>query len=311
MKKFLKNIFKFLLPPFIYSIIAMIVMPDLLSIVNGPSTKQQINYSFKNAISKDYELLISGNSRTYRGLNPNIFSLNTFNFSHDNDSYNQIYYKLNYLLERNKKFNYLILGVDYFQFSFKSDTRNYVYGDLLGNEYMNDFDNSNILLEKVKYLLDNVNPKKLLSLKLKKNKPFLRENGQYIKHGVASENDSIKRDINLLDFQVSYFKKIINLCKSKNIKVFIVMLPTRQNELDSYTEIELNEFNSFIKENIDNKNEYYLNYSKIKNFTVNDYTDLTHFNESSANRFSRMLDKDLSKLVNKTNEIKKPKSYVH
>ncbi|WP_461488949.1 hypothetical protein, partial [Pontibacter sp. HJ8] len=64
----------------------------------GPTTKAQIEQSFENALRKDYDMLILGNSRIYRGINPEKFSTNAYNFAHDDDSYNQMYYKLKYVL---------------------------------------------------------------------------------------------------------------------------------------------------------------------------------------------------------------------
>ena len=307
MHKFFIQILIFLIPIIAYCISASIMMPYLLSFSNGPSTKQQITYSFENSLSRNYELLILGNSRTYRGINPDVFSIskNAYNFSHDNDSYNQMYYKLKFILKKEKNIKYLILGVDYFQFSFKSDSRNYVYADFLENNYLKDFTNTNLLLLKAEYYLSNINPKKLLLLKPRIKKPFLRSNGQYIKYGKAKENDTITREIKRLDFQVSYFNKIIDLCKSKKIKTFIVMLPIRQNELKSYKHSEINEFDSFISDYADSNNVFYLNYSTVNNFSTSDFTDITHLNEPAANRFTNNLNKDLLNLINNKNKARK------
>ena len=296
MRRFILRILLFICPAFAYSIIAILFMPYFLSLSNGPSTKQQIKHSFENASNLEYELLILGNSRTYRGINPERLSIKSFNFSHDNDSYNQIYYKLKYLIDIEKDIKYLILGIDYFQFSFKSDTRNYVYADFLDREYMNDFEESSVFVKKMDYYFSNINPKKILSLYPKENKPFLRANGQYIKPGFAKETDTITRDINRLEFQIKYFEKTLSLCDKKGIKVFIVNLPTRQNELNSYTTGEINEFANFISSYVDNKNVFYLNYSKLEGFNTEDYTDITHFNEKAANRFSEILNKKLIEL---------------
>lgn len=297
MKQFILNIFLFFLPAFVYSIIAILFMPYFLSLSNGPSTKQQITYSFENASNLEYELLILGNSRTYRGINPDRLSIKSFNFSHDNDSYNQIYYKLKYLIDIEKDIKYLILGLDYFQFSFKSDTRNYVYADFFDSKYMDDFEESSVFVKKMDYYLSNINPKKILSLSPKENKSFLRENGQYIKAGLAKETDTITRDMNRLDIQIKYFEKTLLLCDQKKIKVFIVNLPTRQNELNSYTNNEIDEFDNFIKSYVDNKYVFYLNFSKFEGFTTKDYTDITHFNENAANHFTEILNKKIMGII--------------
>jgi hypothetical protein len=160
-------------------------------------------------------------------------------------------------------------------------------------------------LLKAEYYLSNINPKKLLLLKPRIKKPFLRSNGQYIKYGKAKENDTITREIKRLDFQVSYFNKIIDLCKSKKIKTFIVMLPIRQNELKSYTHSEINEFDSFISDYADSNNVFYLNYSTVNNFSTSDFTDITHLNEPAANRFTNNLNKDLLNLINNNKKARK------
>lgn len=296
MGKFIRNLLAFALPIILYSILAATLMPYFLSLANGPSTKQQITYSFENAINNEYEMLILGNSRTYRGINPDSFQLKSFNFSHDADSYNQIYYKLKFLIDNQKSFNYVILGLDYFQFSFKSNTRNYVYADFFDSEYMNDFENS-ALIKKLEYHFSNINPKKILSCFPTVDKPFMRKNGQFIKPGFAREDNFVSRNIKRLGFQVKYFEKILEVCKSKGIKVFLVTLPTRINELNSYKEPELVEFNDFINQYVDDDEIFYLNYSHIKGFETKDYTDITHLNEAAANRFTKKLDKDLMGLI--------------
>lgn len=297
MKQFIRNLLLFVLPALIYALAALLFMPYLLTFANGPSTKQQLAQSFKNAGSRNYELLILGNSRAYRGINPDILSYKAFNFSHDNDSYNQLYYKLKYVIDQDKEIKYVILGTDYFQFSVHSDSRNYAYADFLGSDYLSDYKGSNILIKKIEYYVSNINPKKIRLLFSEKGRPFLRENGQYIKPGIATEKDSIQRDFNRLDLQIKYFEKTLSLCKEQDIKVFIVMLPTRQNELKSYTENEMAEFTTFIDSYTDDEHVFYLNFSENEDFTIVDYTDLTHLNEKAANRFTELLDKRIMDLI--------------
>lgn len=293
MKIFLKKFFIFSIPAILYCIVSVFYMPHLLSLAHGPSTKQQIDRSFENADSREYELLILGNSRTYRGINPDYLSYKAYNFSHDNDAYNQIYFKLKRLIEKKKELKYVILGVDYFQFSMKNDSRNYVYADLLDREYMNDFEESRIFVKKLEYHLGNIEPKKILTLFEEKSKPFLKENGQYITPGIAKESDKIERDLSRLDFQVKYFERTLALCDQHGIKVYAVTLPIRQNELDGYPSSGITDFKYFIEKYIDNEKVYYLDFSKLEGFNIGDYTDITHLNEAAADRFSQILDKKI------------------
>jgi hypothetical protein len=318
MKKFLKKLVIFILPALIYAILAIVAIPALLALQNGPSTEEQISYSFENAVKRDYELLILGNSRTYRGLDPEAFTYKAYNFSHDNDSFNQIYYKLKYLAANKKDFDYVILGMDYFQFSFISDTRNYVYCDYLGQDYLDDFEINSPFRLKMDYQLSNINPKKLSSIDINKlfstasgnNEILLRENGQYIRPGKARKSDTIERDINRLDLQENYFKSILEFCRSREIPVVIVMLPVRENELKLYTESHIAEFRSFITTFTDNDKVFYLDYSTNKDYTLADYTDITHLNEKAANRFSKTLNTDVLKVLNKETKLREDGKYL-
>ncbi len=299
MNKFLKRILLFVIPIIIYIILSVAILPDLLVYTEGPNTKQQIETSFKNVLYKDFDLLIIGNSRIYRGVNPDMFFIPSYNFSHDDDSYNQIYYKLKYLEKNNISYHYLVLGVDYFQFSYKSDSRNYVYGKLLGSDYLNDF-NSNIFSLKFAQYKTVINPKTLLRLRPGKPVPVLKENGQYIRNRKASLHDKVERDINRLPFQVDYFNRIIDYFNKNNIKLFLVMLPTRKNELDCYDKNQIEEFDSFITNQLFEKNCVFWNFSLDSSYSIDNYTDITHFNSETADRFSLQLSDSIKNYIRQT-----------
>lgn len=274
-------------------------MPVLIEKTEGPRTEAQINKSFNNAKSRKYELIILGNSGTYRGINPDMINIPSYNFSHDNDSYDQIYYKLKWLEKNKIKIKYLVLGVDYFQFSFISDSRNYVYAQLLGEKYNDDFKEQSIIdlfleksqilkIERLKYVMN--------IFKKKQSTTFLKSNGQYIKPGRAKMTDKHFYSINRLPVQEKYFKEILNYCSKKNIMVFLVMLPIRQNALINYKENEINEFNKFIRLQT-NDNIYYLDFSHQSSWNVEDYTDITHLNERAADRFSKQLNDSIANII--------------
>lgn len=135
----------------------------------------------------------------------------------------------------------------------------------------------------------NIDFAKLRSIKANADKPYLRDNGQYIKPGVATPNDTISREIKRLKIQEDFFEKTLALCKQHNIKTFLVLLPTRENELKSYTEDQLAEFDGYLQKQTDGNNITLLNYSRFEGFSVGDYTDITHFNRQAADRFSEIL----------------------
>lgn len=292
MRQFLLKIFWFILIPMVtYVPFCLFVIPVILQNNLGPNTEKQINDSFKNLNSREFEMLILGNSRLYRGLNPDVFNIDTFNFSHDNDTYNQLYYKLIYLNNHKKNIDFLILGVDYFQFGFQSDTRNYVYKKFLDEDYLKDYP---LKLYEINYFLSLLKPAKFLNLFNFENKGFLKKNGQYVKHGIAKKNNYAERNTERIGIQVKYFEKILEFCEKERIKIFLVMPPSRKNELNAYKKHEIKEFNSFIK-TFETSNLIYFNFSESPGFNMKDFTDITHLNESAANRFSRQLNDSIKK----------------
>lgn len=292
MKQFLLNFFWFIsIPFFTYVPFCLFVIPVILQNNLGPNTEKQISDSFRNLNSREFDMLILGNSRLYRGLNPDAFNIDTFNFSHDNDTYNQLYYKLIYLNNNKKNIDFLILGVDYFQFGFQSDTRNYVYKKYLHEDYLKDYP---FKFYEINYFLNLLKPSQFFNLFNLQNKGFLKKNGQYIKHGKANKNNYVERKTDRIDIQVKYFMKILEFSKKKDIKIFLVMPPLRPNELNVYNKNEIKEFNSFIKK-METSNLIYFNFTKNHGYDINDFTDITHLNESAANRFSRQLNDSIEK----------------
>ncbi|WBW98641.1 hypothetical protein [Oceanirhabdus sp. W0125-5] len=259
--------------------------------VNGPSMQMQIERSFKDVIKKEYNMIILGNSRMYRGVNPEMFGISAYNFSHDNDTYNQMYYKLLYLEKENKLPKVVLLGTDYFQFSFISDTRNFVYKSLLDKEYIKDYSfdfnkymnirmttlQKNLIL-RVESIFKNENV----------NRPFMRENGQFIYHGKGSQTKTFNRSSEMKDIQKDYYEKILEFCRDKNIKVIVVMPPLRKIELEDYQVDYLNEFNNYINKSIGEEG-IYLNYTYDKRFNIDDFWDITHLDKKGADKFSKML----------------------
>lgn len=307
MTSFIKRVFIFLSIFFIlYFCLSIFLLPIIIKKTGGPTTLNQIKQSFSNALKNKYSLVILGNSKTYRGINPDIINIKSYNFSHDNDSYNQIYYKLLWLQENKIKIKYLILGVDYFQFSYISDSRNYAYNQYLNSDYKKDFPKSNLItdfykkteilqISRLQYLKNIFNPDTLNT--------YLKTNGQYIKPGYATINDSSDSKIIRIKIQEIYFSKILDNCKRNKIQIFLCMLPYRNKVLNSFNKEEILEFEMYLSNMIKLKNEktIYLNYSSQQNWKLEDFTDIVHFNESAANRFTMILNDTINSILNSKN----------
>ena len=261
---------------------------QLLERAKGPGARTQIEQSFRNVQVRDYDLLFLGNSRVYRGLNPNRFAIPGYNFGCNDDTFNQVYFKLKWLRDRNISFRYLAMGVDLFQFSYMSDYRNEIYAEYFGDAYLADYEPHPWVDAgmQVRRIVRSLNPKYLF---LPDNgRTFMRENGQLIKPGRASPTDIAKRSARRLPLQVDYFERILVDCEQNNVKVFLCMLPIRPEEQNCYRNGEIEEFMQFTR-GYTNENVVLINYTFDDSYVMSDYTDITHFNEAAAERLSIQL----------------------
>lgn len=258
----------------------------------GVNTKKQIEYSFANAESREYNKLFLGNSRVYRGINPDIIDCRTYNFAHDNDSYNQSYYKLKYVLDFGHKIDTLFIGTDYFQFSLKSDTRNYIYDYLFDKDYYKDYNESFFDEQIANFKQLFYNNQTLLFTALarivvnQKIKGYIKPNGQYIFDSKANPNETVKRSTEVRDLQLGYYKAIVDLCHRNNICVIAFTMPVRSGEMTSYTQADINRIQNVIKSPLSSSDRYIdMTYEEeFRNYK--DYTDITHLNSVAADRFT-------------------------
>lgn len=292
MKRFLKNVFLYLACVGAILLAYFELGASVSKATYGVNTKQQILYSFENAKVRHYNKLFLGNSRVYRGINPDMIDENTYNFSHDNDSYNQCYYKLRQVLNWGHSIDTLFIGADYFQFSLKPSSRNYVYSPLLGEEYYKDYSDSYIGEVVSNYKQVFFNNQTLLFTSLarmasgEKSKGHIKENGQYIFDSKASPNDRVQRNVEVLKFQQDYYDRIIALCHKNKIQVTVFTMPVRDNELSSYTKEDIARIQKVITAPLSNQDSYIdMTFDDdFRNYT--DYTDITHLNSEAANRFT-------------------------
>ncbi|MDE6386374.1 MAG: hypothetical protein K2L82_01055 [Lachnospiraceae bacterium] len=266
----------------------------------GENTEQQIERSFRNAVAGDYNCYFLGNSRMYRGINPDMFTgVKAYNFSHDNDSYNQMYYKLLFLEEEKKEIDYLVIGTDYFQFSVYGDSRNYIYDRIFGLDYMKDYHTSiaeEIFSDIVYFWKTKRNSAQFIMPYLKGEAAseqinHLKDNGQYVMYGTATDEDTVERYAIIRDLQKAYFEKIVDYCAAHDIELYVIMPPTRDEELSSYTKEDMDSFDLMIEETLGERFKgHYLNCSDLPEFKhYSNYTDITHLNEEAAERFSEYL----------------------
>ena len=271
--------------------------PQLLERSKGPSAQTQTDHAFRNAELRDYDLVFLGNSRVYRGVNPDHMDVPSYNFACDNDTFNQMYHKLKWLREKGKAFQHLVIGIDFFQFEFISPYRNHLYGPYLGDEYLADYtpDPNADFRRWIKTRFRSLNPKYLFIPN--NGRIFLRDNGQFIKPGVARATDRTERTTRLLPLQVDYFERMLADCREHGTNVVLCMLPIREAEQNCYEEGETEGFMEFIRGYV-NDDVAMVDLTFDDGYVMADYTDITHLNEAAAERLSMQLNGLLMPILN-------------
>lgn len=265
----------------------------------GLTTEEQIDkqYSDLNKNKDSIRCVFLGSSRFYRGINPAKFDVFSYNFSHDNETYNQIYYKLKHVVETCPNLETVVICYDYPGFSFISATRNSYYNKYMPQEYVNDYTFRQKIEDQIIFPVKQT--KYYWSLANSGKRGELSEFGQYIKYGeYATEDDSIVREKNILPLQIEYFRKICALLKERELISFMVVMPMRDGEYKNYTLQDINNYNSIVLHECDNKYLFFLNYLRDARFlSASLYTDCTHLNKDGADLFSLVLNKDINKIM--------------
>ncbi|MFN3554335.1 MAG: hypothetical protein ACK4VN_00055 [Bacteroidales bacterium] len=281
----------------------------ILSRTLGISTEKQITIGFERAENITYDMLILGSSLLYRGINPDMFTYPTaYNFAHDNDSYNQFYYKFERIVSENDNVKYLLLGVDYFNFSRLTSTRNHIYKGILNPDYLKDYEEhaglGRLFNEFLEVHFSNTfmhifrRSKQYFRGDVKETR-LLKENGQYvIPLQFARENQRMvqARSYAPLDIQVRYFVKIIEAAGEKNIPVFLVFPPVRDYILEYPDLRDRQILDSLWAQMALKPHVYLLDYSTDDRFELSDFHDYIHLNTLGADKFSEILGKDLYEL---------------
>ena len=313
--RFCKKFIIYSIPTIIITVAYIILMYPKRESLNGISMSDQLIQNFENSINSNYTTYIFGNSRCYRGIDPDLLSTSTFNFAYDNETFLEQYYKLQYLNKNKIVPDTIILGVDYFEFSFVSEAMTDTYKQYFSKEYItsiNEYNSANSANNKnkteniddyVNATLSNIFGRSASQyvnylynyiVYHRAEAPYLKKNGQYIINPVPKgrEGDFVKRDTTILNIQKEYFEKIISYSKANNIIVFLVMPPTRNIERKSYSDNYITNFDKYFIEKCEKNKIFYINYFNV-NFDLSLFMDDTHLTPNGASVFSNLLNNDI------------------
>ena len=310
---YFKKIFVFIAPIGFVLCLMLVINAFIAKREYGITMENQIKQQFSTIQSHTYDTIILGNSRLYRGINPELLDTDCYNFAFDNDSFLECYYKLKYLASVQRLPNYVILGVDYFEFSFVSAGMQATYDLYFDKEYDEilencqslSFSNNKVNIDaKINKLLNSLfisNYYNTLSyiynryIRQDKRISYVSDTGQYCIYPqpTASEGDFLTRSSDIMDEQKVAYQNIITFCKDNNIHLVLVMLPLREIELDCYTDETKAKIDNMFSSDLQIQ---YINYSKLSEFSISDFMDDTHLNLIGADKFSKILNEDLNRI---------------
>lgn len=309
--KFLRKLGLYILPLIVLVSSLMAGLKMMSKRLNGITMNDQIAMSFDNVLKKPYKTIIMGNSRTYRGINPDMMDSTTYNFSFDNETFFEQYFKLQYLDKNNRLPQLLILGVDYFEFSFLSQAMQASYSPYFGEQYnsllnklaqnkvvefapidnVDDWFNSKMsgafgrgASQYLSYLWRTIQGKPFEA-------PYLKENGQYIVNPVpmAVDGEFMTRSSKMEIYQQEKFEQIVAFAKERQMKVILLMPPCRDIEMDCYTQDVKDNMNRYFSSFERPDSVWYLNMSELRGYGIVNFMDDTHLNPIAADRFSKQL----------------------
>ena len=261
----------------------------------GITTAEQIQKQYSDlALQKDsLECVFLGNSRFYRAINPLQFDFCGYNFAHNNDSYNQIYYKIEYADSICPNLRMVVVCFDYVSFSYLSGTRNNIYKKYMPPEYLADYSIKDRI--KDEFIFQITNSKTYIPRALSGKSAKLTNKGQYLIFGeYATETDKLTRSEDVLEIQKNYFEKICKYIKNKGLIGVFVLMPYRDCEYINFSPDYVNRMNDYLYKNSQENGLFVLDYSRDLRFMdYRQYTDHSHLNQSAGDLFSGILNNDI------------------
>jgi len=304
---FIKRLILFLLP---LTIILLYTEVQLRKMPNSYSKKKlNLEKQIGNA-----EVLVLGSSQALHGIDPTYFSLKGINAANISQS---LYYDKEILkreIDKAKNLKYLIITVSYFTYFYEIHNSLESWRDLYYQKFWKLIPNAETTiwdaknysyialytpLKTAKYATSNFNVDLAPTLKTNGYIPLINKKSikfisdQQGKKRVSLHNSIIK--IENFKHTIAYLNEIIEIAKTKNIKVVIVTPPVYKTYYENCNE-KLVMANDHLTQSISNyDNIKYFNYLKDKRFDKNDFYDNDHLNLQGAKKFSSIINTEILK----------------
>ncbi|WP_196895669.1 hypothetical protein [Aureivirga marina] len=316
MKYFLKRIFSFFIPLVVVLSVFLFYAENELS--NFPSTFQIKAKYFKQNMD-NIEVLILGSSHNQDALNPELFSdLNVANLAMGGQTLRIDEALLETYIDKLPNLKYVFFELSYHNLEHKFDAKYFKnnlyfkYYDINLFEREVNFKDYSIFLSNPIFYLRYLNPNKE-KVDLNKygyltkmtndevDKIFLNHN--YDEAKIMSDTNSMiltrhrYKDLNAYKKNKKSFEQMIKLCSDRKIQPIILMPPVFKSYYKSYLKDKNErrlEFVSYLEKKY--PSIVVMDFEQNPNFKVTDFKNDDHLNLKGAEKFSKIINKELNYL---------------
>jgi hypothetical protein len=297
MKKFLKHTVAFLIPV----LVIMISMELALRYIPNDYELKDTQIELKK---ESVKTLILGSSHSLYGLNPEYFSEEAYNLAHVSQTIDLDYLLLKKYIKKLPKLKTVVIRLSYTTLHEQLDDSAESWRQKDYNLYYNlNVSNTLKLHSEVLSVKLKNNLKRLKSYYLEDEKSISVVNSGWAFFEKQHEGKSLEelgllvakkhtaKDNDLVEENIEFLDKIVNLCSGQNVNVIFVTLPAYKSYRDNLSEPQLDMVISTgekMKRKYSNCN--YLNLMQNENFTATDFYDADHLNTNGAKKLSILID---------------------
>lgn len=299
MKKFIYKTILFLLP-FIFITICL-----ELALRQTPNT-YKYKYDYMQSNAEDVELLVFGSSHAFFGIRPNVFEQKVFNLANVSQGIAQDVYLLKKWGNKYKRLKTVIVPISFstwFGKGLENGSESYrcryykiymdcdLYSDFsLYNFALYDFETAkkNLLEKKKEIGCDKYGWGTDYKIEMKNIEAW--DSGE---EADAAVKRHTAKDWEAIDGNVATLKEIADFCKSRNIRLVLITTPCWQsyyNQLDKKQLDKMYELTHALQKEY---NLQYFDYLKDGRFIADDFYDSNHLSDIGAEKFTKILKKDL------------------
>ncbi|MBN2790194.1 MAG: hypothetical protein JXR69_08385 [Candidatus Delongbacteria bacterium] len=288
--------------------ISFFVLPILLTLVflEFYIRSKPNDYSYKNKYltenAKDIETLIIGSSHSFYGIDPQYFSMNTFNAAHVAQSLKWDYFIFDNFKDRMTNLKFLIIPISYFSLFYDLEggdadwrIKDYkIYYDADGPSWKYNFE---ILNRKIVPLV--IHAYKLFSgedhgincTDLGFGKRTALVDIDMDTSGKTAAEIHTVENFDDYDSNIEILEKFIIDCRSMDVKVLLISLPS----WETYRKhLKADQLKKTVDACLDLSGKYdnvvYYSFFNDRRFVLEDFANADHLNDKGAEKISRLLD---------------------